>query len=157
MGRKLLTYAELRSLQSADPEVIQAIVQQRGWKIADQQTLADLHIVHWIWEKRGVWRFKGRLWRLVVEYGEGYDNTIVYQTSSARAYAAATDPRDFTTMDCRQQRESEHAAYEAYFGEKGVVVITGTPHRHIRPPIYTVILTTTSNVDAIWFESDYLQ
>jgi mRNA-degrading endonuclease RelE of RelBE toxin-antitoxin system len=152
-----LTYAELRSLQSADPEVIQAIVQQHGWKIADQQRLGDLYIVHWTWEKRGIWRLRRGIWRLVVEYGEGYDTTIIYQTSSARAYAAATDPRDFTTMDCRQQRESENAAYEAYFGEKGQVVIVGTPHGHVRHPVYTVILTTTSNVDAIWFESDYLQ
>ncbi len=157
MGRKLLTYAALRSLQSADRQVIQALLQQRGWRIADEKTLADLHIVHWIWEKRGIWRLKQGIWRIVVEYGEGYDNTIVYQTSSARAYAVATDPRDFATMARRQQRESEKAAYEAYFGEKGQVVILGLPHGHINPAVYTVILTTTSNVDAIWFESDYLQ
>jgi hypothetical protein len=149
MERKPLTYAELRSLQISEPRVIQEILEQHGWKITKHQTLADLHIVHWTWGKKGIWR-------LVAEYGEGYDNTIVYQTSSAQAYHAAAKPLDFANLDRRQERDSDIAAYKVYFGEEEQVIIVGTPKGPIDPPLYTLILTTTSNVDAIWFESDYL-
>ncbi len=156
MGRKPLTYAELKSLQISEPQVIQEILKKHGWKITEHQTLADLHIVHWTWEKRGIWRFRKGIWRLVVEYGKGYDNTIVYQTSSAQAYNTATKPIDFANLDQRQERESDIAAYKVYFGKEGQVIIVGTPQGQADPALYTLILTTTSNVDAIWFESDYL-
>jgi hypothetical protein len=157
MGRTTLTYADLEYLQSSNPLTIQDTLKQRGWKIAEQQTVGDLHIDHWTKRNRGIWQLIKGTWRLVVEHGEGYDNTIVYQTPSVRAYNAAAKSVDFTALDRRQQKEGEHAAYEAYFGEEGSVIIVGTPQEGASQRIYTVILTTTSNVDAIWFESDYLR
>ncbi len=145
--RESFTYEELLALRQSEAyNSIRAALQERHWQEVGQQTLSDLNIVHWMPPDADT--------TITVEHGSGYDVSIIYQTPDAEVYEALTDPIDLQAFKRQSERESKAYTCQGYrAGEE--MLILAQPRAGVDKP-YTVILTTLSNFDALWFESDYL-
>ncbi len=145
--RDRFSHEELLTLrQSESYNRIRAALQEHHWQEVGRQTLGDMDIVQWTPPDAEA--------TITVEHGPGYDASIIYQTPDAAAYEALTAPINLQSFKRQSERENETYTCQAYRAGDEMLILA-QPRAGVDKP-YTVILTTLSNFDALWFESDYL-
>ncbi len=145
--RQRFTYEELLTLRQSEAyDRIRAALQERHWQEVGRQTLGDMEIVQWTPPDADA--------TITVEHGPGYDASLIYQTPDAAAYEALTDPIDLQAFKRQAEREGEVYTCQGYRAGDEMLILA-QPRAGVNQP-YTVILTTLSNFDALWFESEYL-
>ncbi len=141
-----MNFADLYALQQTLAEDIPAFLTARQWTRESHRALDDLRIERWAQIPN----------RIIVEYGPDYDTSVIYRTPNAANYRALAREAGVDALTQHAQKTTPLATYTAYRDGDDIVIL-GEPQPGSRIDDYTVIVTTLSNIDALWFESEYIQ
>ena len=142
-----VTHSQLIKLRAMSAADLKKSLPGDGWKLVGEKLQTELSTAHW---GRG-----GE--SLVLEYGEGYENTLIYQTGKTNEFAQLIKTLGLDNLKNLYKKETGLRAYQAYQGPKDQVLIIGTPAPSTSATPALLIVTTTDNLDALWFESAYLK
>lgn len=134
----------LYTLQQLPQGEITAFLAARHWQQEGHRMFGDLHIERWT--QAGD--------RLTVEFGPDYDTSVIYQTRDAESYRAILQAADVEALLRHVHQQTASASYTAYRDDEDILIV-GEPLPGVDAP-YTVIVTTTLNIDALWLESEYV-
>ncbi len=151
-----LSYTDLQHLQNSPYEQVASELEQLSWQPGTHTQLADLQITQWVNpDPEGA--------HLTLEHGPGYENAVIYQPIAENAFQEATRDINTTALVLKDQKTLSRSIYggvfkfKCYHGAQGQVVILGKPAPDTTAHRYLIIVTTIDNVDALWFESDYVK
>lgn len=143
-----LTVPRILEFQKMTFDQIDASLKSDSWKPLPLVKKPELSTAQW--ERQGA--------LCTLEFGDGYDNTFIYEDSdSARVGQFKTGIKLFD-MKNPYSKDTTTRNYEAYWDlHKDQALIIGTPKPSAQPASYLFIMTTSSNLDALWSTAKYLQ
>lgn len=145
-GDKFQT-SDFFDMLTKDFDQINEFILKADWTLTDHEKTSEINTV--------TWTSKNEEHSIILEYGEGYDNSIILKTTDKQEYELIFNGIDWSNFEEKYDKKEASAIHKGFFGkEDDLAILFKQPTTNNQPNL--LVFTTLSNVDAIWFESEYL-